>query len=82
MTNGGTDSITRAVELTVPSRIEPGRRAANTPNVQPIEMPRKTPMPDSRKELASASWRFGHTSRLPLMLFGQSPVRNPPSHWK
>ena len=82
MTNGGIDSTTRAVVLTAPSRIEPGFRAANTPNVQPTTMPMMAAMPARRSELAIASLRLGHTSRLPLMLFGQSPVRKPPSQVK
>jgi hypothetical protein len=76
------DRATSAVVLTVPSRIEPGFSAANTPNVQPMTMPRMAAIPARRSELAIASLRFGQTSRLPLMLVGQSPVRNPPSHVK
>ena len=45
-------------------------------------MPMTVAMPASRSELPIASLRFGQTGRLPLMLFGQSPVRNPPNHVK
>ncbi len=65
-----------------PSRSDPGFSAANTPNVIPTLIPTSDAIPANRKELAIASLRLGHTSRLPLMLFGQSPDRNPPSHWK
>ena len=81
-TNGGMESATRAAVLTVPSRSEPGFSAAKTPNVQPMLMPMMTAMPASRSELAVASLSTGQTSRLPLMLFGQSPVTKLPSHEK
>ena len=68
--------------LTPPSRSEPGLRAAITPRVQPMTMPRQAAIPARRRELAMAFLRSGQTGWLPLMLLAQSPVRKPPSHWK
>ena len=56
-TNGGIDSMNSAEVLMPPSRSEPGLRAANTPNVQPMMMPMMAAIPASRIELAMASLR-------------------------
>ena len=76
-TNGGIDSITSAVVLTEPSRIEPGFSAANTPNVMPTLMPMTAAMPARRSELPIASLRFGHTGRFALDAVRPVPGQEP-----
>ena len=80
--NGWIEKPISAPVLTALSRSLPGRRPANTPRARPMLMPNTEATAPRRSVLTNASLRFGHTGRLPLMLGCQSPVRNPPSHWK
>ena len=70
----------KAKVLVVESRRLPGFSATKMPIPSPMVMPITDDVMPRRSVFIIESLKSGHTSRLPLMLRGQSPVMKPPSH--
>jgi hypothetical protein len=71
---GGIEIPKNAAVFTVTSRRLPGFSAANIPTINPTVTPTNVASDPRRTVFTSESFNAGQTSRLPLILRGQSNV--------